>query len=97
MYYVYYLLMTNQQIYTGSSHNLRQRIIEHAAGRMTTTSKHLPVKLLGYEAYGLKTDAQRRERFMKTTEGKRLFRQQYRDIIAASHAPVAQLDRAGDF
>jgi putative endonuclease len=82
MYYVYFLFMNNGQIYTGSSGNLRQRIVQHEKGLVATTSKYLPVSLVGYESYLEKSDAQRRERFMKTTEGKRLFRQQYRDAIA---------------
>ena len=83
MYYVYYLLMNNGQIYTGSTADLKKRIADHKSGRVITTSKYLPVSLIGYEAYSLKSDAQRREKFMKTTEGKRLFRQQYRDVILA--------------
>jgi putative endonuclease len=81
MYYVYFLMMHNRQIYTGSTKNLTNRMKEHERGGVTTTSKYLPVILIGYEAYSLKSDAQRREKFMKTTEGKRLFRQQYRDIV----------------
>ena len=74
--------MNNDQIYTGSTSNLKQRIYDHERGSVITTSKYLPVKLIGYEAYAEKSDAQRRERFLKTTEGKRLFRQQYRDVLA---------------
>ena len=54
----------------------------HKRGNVTTTSKYLPVSMIGYEAYQLKTDAQRRERYLKTTEGKRLLRQQYRDVLS---------------
>ncbi len=74
--------MSNGQIYTGSTKDLKARMNEHNQGNVMTTSKYLPVNLIGYEAYSLKSDAQRREKFMKTTEGKRLFRQQYRDIIS---------------
>lgn len=84
MYYVYFLYMNNSQIYTGSTKDLKSRMLEHNRGKVTTTSKYLPVTLIGYEAYTLKSDAQRREKFMKTTEGKRLFRQQYRDILINS-------------
>lgn len=84
MYYVYFLLMNNGQIYTGSTKDLKSRMFEHNRGNVTTTSKYLPVTLIGYEAYSVKSDAQRREKFMKTTEGKRLFRQQYRDILSNS-------------
>ena len=81
MYYVYYLKMNNGQIYTGSTKDLKARMYEHQRGNVNTTSKYLPVILLGYEAYILKSDAQRREKFLKTSEGKMLFRQQFRDIL----------------
>ncbi|OGK48266.1 hypothetical protein A3A93_02245 [Candidatus Roizmanbacteria bacterium RIFCSPLOWO2_01_FULL_38_12] len=81
MYYVYYLQMANGQIYTGSTADLKKRILDHRRGNVNTTSKYLPVRLLGYEAYDMKSDAQRREKYLKTTEGKRFFRQQYRDIL----------------
>lgn len=92
MYYVYFLHMSNSQIYTGSTQDLRARIFEHNRGNVNTTSKYLPVKLLGYEAYALKSDAQRREKFLKTTEGKRLFRQQYRDILANNTGRIVSDD-----
>jgi flagellar basal body-associated protein FliL len=37
--------------------------------------------LIHYEAYNLKSDAQRREKFLKTTEGKRLLRQQIKECL----------------
>ena len=75
--------MDNGQVYTGSSKDLKARMYQHEHGQVQTTSKYLPVMMVGYEAYQLKSDAQRRERFLKTTEGKRLFRQQYRDILSS--------------
>lgn len=82
MYYVYFLEMNNGQIYTGSTKNLKSRMGEHERGNVKTTSKYLPIRLLGYEGYSLKSDAQRREKYLKTTEGKRLFRQQHRDMLS---------------
>ncbi len=70
-------------MYTGSTGNLKKRIEEHKAGRVKSTKSFLPVMLILYEAYILKSDAQRRERFLKTTEGKRLLRQQIRDYLNA--------------
>lgn len=84
MHYVYFLVMSNSHVYTGSTSNIRRRMYEHEHGKVVTTAKHLPVTLVGYEAYIRKSDALRRERFLKTTEGKRLFRQQYRDILSES-------------
>ena len=50
-------------------------------GKVKSTENYRPFTLIGYESYFLKSDAQRRERFLKTTEGRRLFKQQYRDIL----------------
>ncbi len=83
MQYVYFIRLSNGNVYTGSTTDLRRRIGQHAAGGVVSTRGYLPIILIGYEAFVLKSDAQRREKFMKTTEGKRLFRQQYRDILIA--------------
>ena len=89
-------MMSNGQIYTGFTANLKQRFRQHAAGNVATTSKYLPITIVGYEAYSQKSDAQRRERFMKTSEGKMLFKQQYRDAIDRVR-PGSSVDRARDF
>lgn len=81
MYYVYFLAEKNHQIYTGSTNNLKRRMAEHRSGKVAATKGRQPLTLLGYESYKFKSDAQRREKYLKTTEGKRLFRQQYRDVL----------------
>lgn len=77
--------MSNSQVYTGSTGDLKKRIKAHESSSVQTTRKYLPIRLIGYEAYQLKSDAQRREKYLKTTEGKRLFRRQYRDILTIMH------------
>ncbi|MBI4092853.1 MAG: GIY-YIG nuclease family protein [Candidatus Kerfeldbacteria bacterium] len=81
MTYVYFLKLSNKDIYKGSTEDLKDRIKQHQAGRVTSTSKYLPLKLIGYEYYSHRSDALRRETFLKTTEGRRMLRQQYRDAI----------------
>lgn len=81
MYYVYFLLLINGDIYKGSCSDLKIRIKEHKLGKVKSTKNYLPFEIVGYESYLLKSDAQRRERFLKTTEGKKLLRRQYRDIL----------------
>lgn len=83
MQYVYFLKLKNNQIYTGTTTNLKRRVSEHNAKKVASNAKRLPCRLIGYEAYCLKSDALRREKYIKTTEGKKLFKQQYRDIIAS--------------
>jgi len=84
MFYVYFLNLTNGDIYTGYTEDLKRRMDEHKLGKVKSTKHKGPLTLIGYEAYKLKSDAARRERFLKTTEGRRLFRQQYRDILMGS-------------
>ena len=81
MYYVYILQLSNNQLYTGFTNNLKRRIDEHKKGKVTFTSQRLPVKLAHYEAYMLKSDAMRREKYLKTTEGKYFLHQQIRDYL----------------
>jgi len=81
MFYIYILLLKNGDLYKGFTSNLKFRIKEHNQGKVKTTKNYRPIKLIGYEAYYCKSDAQRRERFLKTTEGRRLLRQQYKDVI----------------
>jgi putative endonuclease len=81
MYYVYILKLNNNQLYTGFTSNLKQRITEHKLGKVKSTASRRPLKLIHFETYLLKSDAERRERFLKTTEGKYFLRQQIRDLL----------------
>jgi putative endonuclease len=81
MFYVYILKLKNNQIYTGFTDDLKRRIKEHKLSKVKFTSKRLPVKLIHYESYFLESDAHRREKYLKTTEGKRFLRQQLRDLF----------------
>ena len=85
MYYVYLLQLNNDKIYAGSTSDLKRRMAEHKQGRVESTKHKLPAKLILYEAYLLKSDAQRRERYLKTTEGKRFLRQQIRDYLVLNN------------
>ncbi len=85
MHYVYLLQLNNRQIYTGSTKDLRRRILEHEKGEVTSTKHKRPIKLILYEAYLLKSDAERREKYLKTTEGKRFLKQQLKDYFKLNH------------
>jgi len=81
MHYTYILLLENGMLYKGITSDLKRRISEHKNGKVISTKHKRPVKLIHYEAYLLKSDAERRERFLKTTEGRRLLKQQIKDIL----------------
>ena len=81
MYYIYILLLSNKQVYTGFTATLRKRIQQHKVGSVKSTKLRRPVKLIHYEAYLKESDARRREKYLKTTEGKRFLKQQIRDLL----------------
>ena len=80
-YYVYILLLSNKQMYAGFTTRVTERVEDHQNGKVASTKHRRPLELLHAERYRLESDARRRERFLKTTEGKRLLRQQIRDIL----------------
>jgi len=80
MYFVYILKLNNGDLYKGSTANLKQRIHEHKNSKVDSTKDKRPV-LIHFECYLKKSDATRRERFLKTTEGRRILKQQLRDIL----------------
>ena len=80
-YYVYILLLSNNKLYTGSTSNLIERVDKHKNGYVISTKNKRPIKLIHYEAYMNKRDALRREKYLKTTEGKRFLRQQIKLLL----------------
>lgn len=85
IYYVYFLLLNNSNIYTGITADLKRRIFEHKNGKVAATKHLRPLQAIAYEAYLLKSDALRREKFLKTNEGKRSIRCQIKDVFAKYH------------
>ena len=59
------------KFYTGFTNNLENRINEHNLGRVTSTSRRIPLEIVYFEfCYNIK-DAIHREKYLKTTYGKR--------------------------
>ena len=90
MRYVYILHLNNGKLYTGITDNLKRRITEHRGGKVTSTRYLLPAKLIHYEAYLVEEDANRRERYLKTTEGKRFLRQQLKVFFQQTYGEVPE-------
>ena len=81
MHYVYILKMNNGQFYTGMTDDLKRCFSEHKNGGVITTNRQRPVKLIFYETFLLKSDATRREKYLKTTKGKSTLRLMLRDYL----------------
>ena len=79
MYYVYILLSEfDRKFYTGSSPDLKRRSRQHCDGKVPSTRSRRPLTLIYYEACLEKSDAIRREKYLKTGMGKRYLRNRLR-------------------
>ncbi|TSC90010.1 MAG: putative endonuclease [Microgenomates group bacterium Gr01-1014_5] len=83
MYYVYVLqsLKKTGWFYKGSTSDLRKRVKEHNAGNNFSTAPYKPLKLIYYEAYLLKKDTEAREKYLKTSMGKRVLKKQLKYFL----------------
>ena len=70
MWYVYFLELDNQDIYVGSTDDLRRRFASHRQGHVLSTKLHRPVTLKSYVAAQDETHARRLERYFKSGSGK---------------------------
>ena len=72
MYYVYALRFLNDGgLYIGCTYDLRKRIKAHSSGLVKSTKNRLPMELIYYEACLNQSDAFRREKYLKSTYGRR--------------------------
>ena len=70
-YYVYVLYNSSKNfIYIGYSENPKKRFSEHNFSRVKSTKAYTPLKLIFYEAYSAKSDAKRREMYLKSNKGR---------------------------
>ena len=75
MYYVYILHSDKDGLfYTGSTNDLKRRLSEHNDGRVGSTAKRRPLRLIYYEACLNEIDARAREKYLKSGMGKRYIR-----------------------
>ena len=71
MFYVYVLQSeADTGLYIGMSGDLRRRFMEHQNGESRSTKGRRPWKLIYYEAYIEKQDAEGREMFLKSGSGR---------------------------
>ena len=73
MFYVYVLRSESDfGFYIGFSTDLRARLRQHQDGESFATSHRGPWRLIYYEAYTEREDAEGREKFLKSGAGRRL-------------------------
>ena len=82
MYFVYVLKSDkDKKFYVGYTKNLRKRIEEHNKGIVKSTNHRRPFKLVYYEACFNSYDALKRERYFKTSWGKRYLKSRLENYL----------------
>jgi putative endonuclease len=70
MWYVYFLQLSNGDIYVGSTSDLKRRFSSHQAGHVLSTKAYLPVTLKSYVAVETEEHARELEAYFKSGSGK---------------------------
>ena len=85
MFYIYILQsLENQELYIGYTSDLRKRLGEHNQGLNFSTKRYGKWDVIYYEACKEETDARRREKYLKTTQGNRLIKRRIKDYLYKS-------------
>jgi putative endonuclease len=69
------------KLYTGFTYDLDKRLNEHNSGKVYSTKSRVPFELIYYEFCLNKDDAIHRERYLKTTYGKRYIRNRLKNHL----------------
>lgn len=82
MYYTYILKsLKNGKLYTGSTSDLKRRLVEHNNGKSTYTKHRGPFKIIYYEACPNEQDARTREIYLKSGMGKRYIKNRLKNFL----------------
>ena len=82
MFYVYCIESINEgELYFGYTSDLRRRFKEHNQGLNFSTKRYAPWKLVYYEACINGKDAKRREKYLKTSQGRRMFKLRMKEYL----------------
>jgi putative endonuclease len=78
MFYTYFLKSgANGDLYIGSCEDLIARFKKHNQGHVKSTKPNRPWKLMGYEVFNTRSEAYRREKFLKTGQQKEVLKKKF--------------------
>lgn len=78
MYYVYILKSSvDGNLYIGLTENLEKRLEIHNAGKVRSTKARRPFTLLDFEEYPSRSEAFRREIFLKTGQQREILKKRF--------------------
>jgi putative endonuclease len=92
-FYVYLLLsLKDKRSYLGSTINLTDRLKEHERGECKSTRDRRPLILIYQEEYDTLAKARKRERYLKTRNGRRELKKIF-DKLNMPKTPTNQINR----
>ena len=72
MYYVYILLNdAKTRTYTGVTDDVNKRLADHNDGRVKSSQSYRPYKVIHTESFETLSEARQKEKFYKSTTGRR--------------------------
>lgn len=81
-YFVYVLLSKkDNNFYVGYTEDLKKRLVDHNKGNVRSTKNRRPLELIYFEGCKNLDDALHRERYLKTTYGKRYIRNRLKNDL----------------
>jgi putative endonuclease len=81
-YYVYVLRSKlDGKFYTGFTYDLEKRLQDHNSGKVTSTKSRVPFEIVYYEVSYCIDDATHREKYLKSTYGKRYIKNRIRNYL----------------
>ena len=81
-YYVYILIsLKDNNYYTGYTSNLNKRLFLHNDGKVVSTKNRRPLKLVYWEGCLNREDATRREKYLKSGNGKIYLKNRIRNYL----------------
>ncbi len=83
MFYYIYILRSIKMgnLYVGYTTDMKRRFEEHNRGLVLSTKPYKPWNLIHFEGYRDKEDAQRREKYLKTSQGARLLKRMLKEYF----------------
>jgi putative endonuclease len=82
MYYTYILeSLKDSKFYTGFTKDLKLRFEQHEKGLVNSTKDRRPLRLIYYEACLNQEDATKRERYLKTYNGRSFLRKRLKSYL----------------
>jgi putative endonuclease len=87
-YYVYVLRSKKDgELYTGYTKDLRDRLEQHNNGKVESTKSRRPLELIYWEGCLNQQDATKREKYLKSSWGKRYIKARLEQYLCTAQSP----------